>query len=230
MNTRNLTKYLATLFLILLVLTPILFFLLYPFYNDITLTVKEFDLYRITKEKTVTLLTEVSPPQDRYKEQILGATSIEESLSNTQIILDQKLLEELNTRISIEDINIEGAIYQGESSLTMDKGFWHFPMSKFPGEKGNVVIIGHRFLNLPPATDTFYNLDKIKIGDHIDITHSEGEYTYIVVETKEVEPNDMSIIEQSDDYKLTIVTCTPLWTSEKRLVVIAKLDKLYKKV
>ncbi len=230
MNTSNSIKYVTTLFLILLVLTPILFFLLYPFYNDLTLATKEFNLYRITKEKTVTLLTEISPPQERYKEQILGATSIEESLSSTQVVLDQKLLEELNTRISIVDINVEGAIYQGESSLTMDKGFWHFPISKFPGEKGNVVIIGHRFLNLPPATDTFYNLDKIKIGDHIDITHSEGEYTYIVVETKEVESNDMSIIEQGDDYKLTLVTCTPLWTSEKRLVVIAKLDKLYKKV
>jgi sortase A len=230
MNKRKTIKYIATFFLILFAISPILFLLIYPKYNDILITIKNFDPYRISQEKSISLLTAIAPPRDRYAELVLGATSIEESLQENQIVLDRKLLEELQTKITIKDINVEGQIFQGESSKTMDNGFWHFPISKFPGEKGNVVIIGHRYLNLPPAKNTFYNLDKVKIGDHIDITHTEGEFTYIVVEIKEVEPNDMTVIEQSDDYRLTLITCTPLWTSEKRLAVIAKLDKLYKKV
>ena len=112
----------------------------------------------------------------------------------------------------------------------MDSGFWHFPISKYPGQKGNAVIIGHRFLNLPPAKDTFFNLDKVKIGDEIVLKHDEGEWKYIVTEIKIVDENDISVVKDTDDYRLTLITCTPLWTSEKRLVVIAKLDKLYQKV
>jgi sortase A len=235
---KNLKKITITLFLILLVLSPTFFFILYPNYNNLVLAFNSFDPYNISKEASVKILTQISPSREKYHEQVLGATSIEESLGTTEINLDRKILEELNTTISIDTINIEGKIVQGESSLRMDDGFWHFPTTSFPGEKGNSVIIGHRFLYLPPRKDTFFNLEDIKIGENIVISQStdpsrpeEKEFfNYIVTETKIVESNDISVIQQTDDYRLTLITCTPLWTSEKRFVVIAKLDKLYKKV
>jgi sortase A len=235
---KNLKKITITLFLILLVLSPTFFFILYPNYNNLVLAFNSFDPYNISKEASVKILTQISPSREKYHEQVLGATSIEESLGATEINLDRKILEELNTTINIDTINIEGKIVQGESSLRMDDGFWHFPTTSFPGEKGNSVIIGHRFLHLPPRKDTFFNLEDIKIGENIVISQStdpsrpeEKEFfNYIVTETKIVESNDISVIQQTDDYRLTLITCTPLWTSQKRFVVIAKLDKLYKKV
>ena len=187
------------------------------------------------------VLTQISPPKEKYQEQVLGFTSIEESLLDADINLEEKILEDLNTTLKIETLNIEGEILQGESSLRMNDGFWHFPTSVFPGERGNVVVIGHRFLHLPPRKDTLFNLEDIKIGEKLVISQTEkpqGEenteqtnsLTYVVVEIKEVEPNDVSVIQEAQDYRLTLITCTPLWTSEKRLVVIAKLDKLYKRV
>ena len=223
-------KITLTLFLILLVLTPIFFFITYPFYNDIALKLKNLNIYDRTKETFITLLTTISPTPDKFKTEEFSANSIEESIKSTDIILDTKLLEELNTTLSIDNVLIEGKVVQGVSSQTMDLGFWHFPISKYPGQKGNAVIIGHRFLNLPPAKDTFFNLDKVKIGDEIVLKHNEGEWRYIVTEIKVVDENDISVVKDTDDYRLTLITCTPLWTSEKRLVVIAKLDKLYQKV
>jgi LPXTG-site transpeptidase (sortase) family protein len=223
-------KITITFFLILSLLSCILFLLIYPNYNNILLTINSYNIYNLSKETSIKILTQISPTTDNYEEKVLGYTSIEESLKDQQIVLDRKILEELNTIIRINELNIEGPILQGESSLTMDQGFWHFPISKFPGEKGNVVIIGHRFMNMPPAKDTFFNLDQTKIGERIVVAHHEGEFTYIVVDIKEVEPNDITVVQDSDDYRLTLITCTPLWTSEKRLVIVAKLDKLYKKV
>lgn len=223
-------KITLTLFLILLVLTPIFFFITYPFYNDIALKLKKLNIYDRTKESFITLLTTISPTPDKFKTEEFSADSIEESIKSTDIILDTKLLEELNTTLSIDNVLIEGRVFQGTSSQAMDSGFWHFPISKYPGQKGNAVIIGHRFLNLPPAKDTFFNLDKVKIGDEIVLKHDEGEWKYIVTEIKIVDENDISVVKDTDDYRLTLITCTPLWTSEKRLVVIAKLDKLYQKV
>ena len=223
-------KITLTLFLILLVLIPIFFFITYPFYNDIALELKKLNIYDSTKESFITLLTTISPTPDKFKTEEFSADSIEESIKSTDIILDTKLLEELNTTLSIDNVLIEGRVFQGTSSQAMDSGFWHFPISKYPGQKGNAVIIGHRFLNLPPAKDTFFNLDKVKIGDEIVLKHDEGEWKYIVTEIKIVDENDISVVKDTDDYRLTLITCTPLWTSEKRLVVIAKLDKLYQKV
>jgi sortase A len=224
-------KITITLLLILLVLTPIFFLIIYPNYNNILLAFNSFDIYNLSKETSVKVLTQVSPPKEKYQDQVLGYTSIEESLADTDINLDKKILEDLSTKLKIETLNIEDNILQGESSLRMNDGFWHFPTSVFPGEKGNVVVIGHRFLHLPPRKDTFFNLEDIKTGERIVISQiGEKDLTYIVVETKEVQPNDVSVIQESQDYRLTLITCTPLWTSEKRLVVIAKLDKLYKRV
>jgi sortase A len=224
-------KIATTFFLILLAISPILFFIIYPNYNNILLAFNSFNIYNLSKETSVRILTEISPSKDRYSQEVLGYTSIEESLADTEINLEEKILEDLDTTLSIETLNIEGEIVQGESSLTMNDGFWHFPTSVLPGERGNVVIIGHRFLHLPPRTDTLFNLEDIKIGEKITITQSQNNnLNYVVVEIKEVEPNDVSVIQESQDHRLTLITCTPLWTSEKRLVVIAKLDKLYKRV
>lgn len=229
-------KITITLLLILLVLTPILFFIIYPNYNNILLTLNSFNMYNLSKETSVRVLTQISPPKEKYQEQVLGYTSIEESLADADINLEEKILEDLNTTLKIETLNIQDKILQGKSSLRMNDGFWHFPTSVFPGEKGNVVVIGHRFLHLPPRKDTLFNLEDIKIGEKIIISQTEentgqtNSLTYIVVEIKEVQPNDVSVIQEAQDYRLTLITCTPLWTSEKRLVVIAKLDKLYKRV
>jgi len=234
-NTKKIT---ITLLIILLVLSPAFFLVLYPNYNNLVLAFNSFDVYNISKEASVKILTQISPNKEKYNEQVLGTTSIEESLKDTEINLERKILEELNTTIRIDTINIEGEIVQGESSLRMNDGLWHFPTTSYPGEKGNSVIIGHRFLHLPPRKDTFFNLEDIKIGESILISQNTDPnnpekkeiLNYIVTETKIVEPNDVSVIQQTDDYRLTLITCTPLWTSEKRFVVIAKLDKLYKRV
>lgn len=223
-------KITITLFLLLLVLSPAIFFLIYPIYDDLIIKIESLNIYNIVKKETVNILTSLSPSKDTYATEILGASTIEESIANAEIKIDRKDIEELNTVLNISTLDISGKIFQGETSSTMDKGFWHFPLSKNPGKKGNVVIIGHRFMNMPPKKDTFYNLDKVGIGDKIQIINDEGEYNYIVVEKKEVEPNDTSVIQDTDDYRLTLITCTPLWTSQKRLIVVAKLDKLYKKV
>ena len=175
------------------------------------------------------LLTTLSPTKDKFLKEEFAEGSIEESVRGANIILDKKILEEVNTSLSIEKVFVDGKIFQGVDAYTMDRGFWHFPSSTYPGHRGNFVVIGHRFMNIPPAKDTFYNLDKVNIGDEIKVNHSEGEYTYIVTEIKEVEANDLSVVKETDDYRLTLITCTPLWTSERRLVVIAKLDKLYQK-
>jgi LPXTG-site transpeptidase (sortase) family protein len=223
-------KILITTVLILILLLPLGYFVIYPNYNKVIGPIKRFDIQRSAGEITFQILTQLIPTEDKIlgiqMESPLGL-SIEESISK-DTILENKILEELNTKIFINSIEVEGNIFEGIDSKTMNKGFWHFPTSNLPGQKGNSVIIGHRYAKLPPNKDTFFNLDKVKVGDKIEVVQLDQTYTYIVTDTKTVEKNDISILQNYSDYRITLITCSPLWSSDQRLVIIGKLDKLYK--
>ncbi len=226
----KISKILLTTILIFIVLLPLGYFIIYPNYNKLIGPIKRFDIHRSAQEITFQVLTQLVPSKEKVlgKEDINNSNlSIEESI-NKDFVLDEKVLEELNTSISINSIEVAGKIFEGISPITMDMGFWHFPVSGFPGKKGNFVVIGHRYAKLPPEKDTFFNLNKVKVGDKIEVFQFGSEYTYIVTETKIVEKNDTSILNDFSDYRITLITCTPLWTDKQRLVIVGKLDKLYK--
>ena len=226
---KKIFKTFVTITLIGLVLIPLFYYILYPNYNKLIGPIKRFDIQRSSEEIMFQILTTVVPTRDKVlgiSDTVSNRNSIEESLSK-DFVLERKVLEEMNTRILINSIEVDGLVYEGLESKTMDRGFWHFPTSNLPGQKGNVVIIGHRYAKLPPQKDTFFNLDKVKVGDKIQVVQSDIEYTYIVADTRVVEKNDISILQDFTDYRITLVTCTPLWSAKQRLVIVGKLDKLY---
>lgn len=97
-----------------------------------------------------------------------------------------------------------------------------------PGEGSNIFIFGHSsFYATSPGNfkEVFKNLNQLKNGDEITIGYNKKKYQYIVTETKTVDPNDISITSHSEQEQLTLMTCWPPGTIEKRYVVIAELKK-----
>lgn len=107
----------------------------------------------------------------------------------------------------------------------LDKGAWLYPGTARPDEIGNTVISAHRYKYLPPHNITFYSLDKLILGDEIIVNWDGQENKYLVKEIKVVEDNDKSVIAESDESIITLVTCHPLFTTEKRLIVIGERVK-----
>ncbi len=229
MKLQKSQKIIITVLMILLLLLLSGFLFLFPSYNKISMTLGELDAYRISKNIYMKVLEKIAPSIQSFDSEVLAMESIEKSIGD-DFVLEKRFLEEQKASLSIEATRISGNISEGVTSEAMERGFWHFPTSSLPGNKGNVVIIGHRFKYIPPATNTFFNLDKVSIGDQIKMNVGEETYTYVVTDINIAEPNDISVIQQTEDYRLTLITCTPLWTSKERLVITAKLDKLYKKV
>ena len=87
----------------------------------------------------------------------------------------------------------------------------------------NPVIFGHRFKYLPPASNTFYNLDKLNVGDEFSVFWKLKEYKYKIREIKIIEPTDFSVLAPSQTKQITLVTCAPLFSAKQRLVVIGEL-------
>lgn len=126
-------------------------------------------------------------------------------------------------KIIISKIGVDMKIVEGSSESALYQGAWRLPGTSRPNLGGNTVISAHRYLYRPPSKRTFYNLDKLEIGDKFKILWQGEEYQYQVKEIKIVEPGQVEILNQTRESIVTLFTCTPLFTSEKRLVVIGSL-------
>ena len=68
-----------------------------------------------------------------------------------------------------------------------------------------------------------FNLDKVTLGEKITIQWQGKNYTYEVHNIFTASPKDGYVEDNSEQAMLTLYSCTPLYTSESRLVVQAKL-------
>jgi LPXTG-site transpeptidase (sortase) family protein len=88
--------------------------------------------------------------------------------------------------------------------------------SAVPGIPGNTVIYGHNTKNI------LGGLPNIKNGDSIYIILKSGEFIkYEASETKEVNPNQVEILNSTADSRLTIYTCSG-FLDQARFIVVAK--------
>lgn len=128
-------------------------------------------------------------------------------------------------RVVIPKIGVDTKIleWRNEDIMLWEEGAWRDPETAIPGKTGNMVVGGHRFQYLPPNTTTFYNLDKLRTGDHIEIYWEGLKYTYEVYNSFEVMPDGIWIKSQdTDQQELTLYTCTPVFSSARRLVIKAR--------
>ena len=136
---------------------------------------------------------------------------------------EEEILSGLNS-LKISKIGVAGDIVVTDDEKEgLDNGFWMYPTSVSPGNGGNFILSGHRYKYLPPYSTTFYNLDKMNKNDEIVVEWKGVIYKYIVKKVEVVEDNDRKVVEQVDNKIITLITCHPLFTSEKRLIVVGEL-------
>ena len=139
------------------------------------------------------------------------------NLPNTSSDTKEEVPQE-NTLV-IPSMNLQKPVFGGTSLDTLSKGVWHRPRTGNPVTGGNMVLVGHRYgYN---GDGVFYHLDKVKQGDKIAVYWQGIKYTYFVRQIKVVPATNIEIEAQTVEPKLTIYTCTPLWSFKDRLVVIA---------
>ncbi|MFA6271900.1 MAG: class E sortase [Patescibacteria group bacterium] len=147
-----------------------------------------------------------------------------ELVSGLPLSADKQISEDYSgNRLIIPKIGVNAKVVEGENDQALLRGAWRMPQTSTPDKGGNTVITGHRFRFRPPNNTTFYLLDKLEQGDKIAVVWEGKEYYYRVIETKVVTPDQVEVINATNDPILTLFTCTPLFTSQKRLVVISEL-------
>lgn len=142
-----------------------------------------------------------------------------ENSSDKFVELDAPIPEE--NRLVIPKIGVDVEIVGGNTEEALLQGAWHRPGTGNPESGGNFVVTGHRFRYLPPNNTTFYSLDELVKDDVIIVYYNGTEYDYLVSESFIVMPDQLEVEADLGYDVLTLYTCTPIWTSSKRLVVRA---------
>src|SRR5215207_925312 len=119
-------------------------------------------------------------------------------------------------------------VFSSSTNEALDQGVIHLPSTSFPWSgtpERNVYLAGHR-LGWPGTGShlVFYRLNELRGGERVTLRAPQGgRYDYRVIDTFVVGPEDRWVTGRVRGRDLlTLQTCTPIPTFDKRLIVRAE--------
>lgn len=142
-------------------------------------------------------------------------------------------------RIEIPKIGVKKVVVNGARDGDLEKGPGLYRETPPPGSGRAVAIAGHRTTHGAP----FLNVDKLKRGDKVIVTMPYGRFTYTVLRTQIIPPDDWSWLAfgSAEPTKaaresvartrrcvgscehLVLTACHPKYSAAKRFAVYARL-------
>ncbi len=121
--------------------------------------------------------------------------------------------------IEIPKIHLAVPLLDGTDYLTLNHAVGRIAGTARPGEQGNIGIAGHR--------DGFFrDLQKVKVGDAVELKTRKGTATYVVDQIRIVKPENIEVLRPRAVPSLTLVTCYPfhfIGSAPQRYIVRASL-------
>mgnify|MGYP001556263074 FL=1 len=106
--------------------------------------------------------------------------------------------------LTIEHLDIQVPVYNGTDEFNLNRGVGRIMGTAQIDETGNLGIAGHR--------DGFFRgLKDIGVGDEIVLQSTRGLESYAVSSIEIVDPSDVSVLANTPDRTLTLVTCYPFY-------------------
>jgi LPXTG-site transpeptidase (sortase) family protein len=134
--------------------------------------------------------------------------------------------------ITINKINVQAPVIfeqiaedEAEFQRLLREGVVHYPNTAKPGQGGNTVIFGHssgQWWAPGKYKFVFTLLDKLEENDAIFVDYNGIRYQYKVKKKYVVLPNEVSVLQPTGYNRLTLITCTPVGSNAKRLIVEAE--------
>ncbi|RLC37863.1 hypothetical protein DRH29_00400 [candidate division Kazan bacterium] len=138
-----------------------------------------------------------------------------------------------NNTIIIPKINVDAPIIdiQGKDNQQVlediKRGVGRYPGTAKPGRAGNVFLTGHSsyyWWNGGKYNQVFSLLHQLDVGDLIYIYYEGDRFIYKVNNSSVVHPSETGVLNQPlNQAMLTLMTCTPIGTNLRRLIVTAEL-------
>jgi len=133
------------------------------------------------------------------------------------------------TRVVVESVGIDSEVRSVGYSFNDGRLQYDVPRldagqyvgTAAPGDAGNSVIGGH--VANRGGSAVFEHLPGVQAGDVIQVYSGDRLFRYSVTEIKVVAADATTVMEQTHDATLTLITCFPGQDYSERLVVVGKL-------
>jgi sortase A len=106
--------------------------------------------------------------------------------------------------LHIASIDMEVPVYRDPSALNLSRGAGWIGGTAAPNTVGNMAIAAHRDRYFRPLKD-------IRIGDRLVLDSLSGQRDYRVSRIDIVDPDDVSVLDDSMVPTVTLVTCYPFY-------------------
>ena len=130
-------------------------------------------------------------------------------------------IEKAQWKITIPKISLKAEISEGTSKEIMDKFVGHF--EETTKTSGNVGLAAH---NRGYAVNYFANIKQLVEGDKIIYKYYEFEETYIVTENKIIKDTDWEYLEDTEDNRLTLITCVENQPEYRRCIQAVEKEEV----
>jgi LPXTG-site transpeptidase (sortase) family protein len=118
-------------------------------------------------------------------------------------------------KIIIPSIGMDVIVVEGTGKGDLKVGPGHWPETPLPGEGGNFVVSGHRTTYGAP----FLKLNKVEVGDEIDVILPYAVARYTVTRVVIVLPTEVNEVAQLGREQVSLAACHPLYSAKQRIVV-----------
>jgi sortase A len=123
------------------------------------------------------------------------------------------------TRITVPAIGIDAPVVEGDGWEQLQKGVGRHLGTANPGQAGNMVLSAHNDI----FGEIFRDLDRLSEGDEIFVQTTTRSYTYVVRDTRIVDPTEVSVMNPTREPTTTLISCYPYLVDSERIVVVAEL-------
>ena len=123
------------------------------------------------------------------------------------------------THIRIPKIGVDNIVVYGDDWEALKQGVGQHIGTANPGQTGNMVLSAHNDI----YGEIFRSLDKLEAGDEILVSTVSQDYKYVVGSRSVVNPDDTWVLDQTNDRRLTLISCYPYRVDDKRIIVFATL-------
>ncbi len=123
-------------------------------------------------------------------------------------------------------LNEDWAKLEEDIQTGLQDGVVHYPGTARPGQAGNFFLTGHSSYYAWSEGDyksVFARLSELSVGDEYWVYYGGDKHRYVVTGSHEVKPSDVHVLDQPTDARVaTLMTCTPIGTTLRRLIVSAQ--------
>lgn len=136
--------------------------------------------------------------------------------------------------LRIPKIGLDTVVVEGVRPEDLVNGPGHYPACRngfelplcskhkevLPGEKGRVIVSGHRTTYGAP----FWDMDRLERGDPVIVRTDWGRFVYRVTRHKIIDAEDSgSVVKMGKKAEMMFTTCHPRFSAAQRLLVFAEL-------